>query len=132
MQYGAVRQLALEIINMGVVDSAEIERAIALKIEGDYDGATTELKHILEASPDHPVAHHQLGLIYGFTGEFDESIAELEKAIGLDEANLVCRNDLALTQSMLGMYDEAKAGFEYVLSVDPENDVAKKNMAFFA
>ena len=116
---------------MGVVMSQHLDRAVALKIDGDYDGALAVLKEILADDPDLSEAHHQLGLVYGFTGEFDASLEELERAVSLDGTNLGTRLDLAKTYAMLGMYDEAKAGFEYVLACDPGNELAKQQLAFF-
>lgn len=117
---------------MGTLVKTSLERAIALKVEGKYTEAIAELQSILGETPDCSEAHHQLGLVYGFTGEFDESLLELQKAAELDPESISVRNDLALTYAMLGMYDEAKAGFEEVLRRDPGNEVALKNMTFFA
>lgn len=116
---------------MGVAVSQHLERAITLKIEGDYDAAVAALKAILADEPDLSEAHHQLGLVYGFTGEFDESLAELERAVSLDGTDLTTRLDLAKTYAMLGMYDEARAGFEHILSEEPDNEVAKQQLSFF-
>ena len=120
-----------EIYPMGVAMSQHLERAIAFKVEGNYDAAVATLKELLAEDPDLSEAHRQLGLVYGFTGEFDASLEELEKAVSLDGSNLGTRIDLAKTFAMLGMYDEAKTGFEYVLSVDPDNEIAKQQLAFF-
>jgi tetratricopeptide (TPR) repeat protein len=116
---------------MGVAMGQHLEHAIALKVAGNYDAAVAALKEILAEDPDQSEAHHQLGLVYGFTGEFDESVEELERAIALDGSNLSTRIDLAKTYAMLGMYEEARLGFEYVLQEEPDNEVAKHNLAFF-
>jgi tetratricopeptide (TPR) repeat protein len=116
---------------MGVAMGQHLEQAIALKIEGNYDAAVACLKEILAENPNQSEAHHQLGLVYGFTGEFDASLEELEAAVSLDGGNLGTRIDLAKTQAMLGMYEEARSGFEYVLAIEPGNEVAKQQLSFF-
>src|SRR5262245_17333449 len=85
-----------------------LQRGIALKVEGNYEAAEREFKAVLEAVPDCASAHHQLGLVFGFTGLFDESLDALKRSVELDGAGLQARNDLALTYTMLGMLDEAK------------------------
>jgi tetratricopeptide (TPR) repeat protein len=117
---------------MGTLVKTTLDRAIALKVEGNYPDAIAELRAILRESPDCSEAHHQLGLVFGFTGEFEDSLAELKRAADLDPSSIPIQNDLALTYAMLGMYDEAKAGFEEVLRRDPANEVALKNITFFS
>ncbi|HZO90750.1 MAG TPA: tetratricopeptide repeat protein [Chthonomonadaceae bacterium] len=109
-----------------------LDRGISFKVEGRYDEAVAEFRHILEEDPNSSDAHHQLGLVYGFTGMFDESLEELRHAAMLAPARTDIRNDLALTYSMLGMYDEAREEFEEVLRRDPNNEKALKNLQFFA
>ncbi|HEX5323733.1 MAG TPA: tetratricopeptide repeat protein [Capsulimonadaceae bacterium] len=112
--------------------SAEyLERAVGYKTDGNYEEALSELNALLKYSPDHPEAHHQIGLIHGFTGDFDQSLAELRRAVELDPESTLLRNDLALTYTMLGMYDEAKEQFARVLERDRENQVALRNLTYF-
>lgn len=107
-----------------------LARGIACKIEGRYDEALAEIKAVLESSPDHAEAHHQLGLVYGFVGLFDESLTELESATELNPSGVLARNDLALTYTMLGRYDEAKSEFALVLAKDEQNDIALRNLTY--
>lgn len=107
-----------------------LERGVAYKLEGRYDEATVEFRHLLTENGDHAEAHHQLGLVLGFIGDFETSLAELEQATRLDPSNTLSRNDLALTYTMLGMYNEAKAEFARVLAQDQGNDVARRNLTY--
>ena len=107
-----------------------LERGIAYKLEGRYNEATVEFRHLLTENEEHAEAHHQLGLVLGFIGDFDTSLSELEQATRLDPGNTLSRNDLALTYTMLGMYDEAKAEFARVLAQDQGNDVARRNLTY--
>jgi Flp pilus assembly protein TadD len=107
------------------------QRGVAMKVDGRYEEATAELLAVLEERPDYAPAHHELGLVYGFTGMFDESIEELKRAVELEPSDLKGRNDLALTYAMLGMNEEARAGFETVLEMDPTNATALRNIVYF-
>ncbi len=107
-----------------------MERAVQHKIQGEYDDAVALLKGVLDESPDHPEAHHQLGLVYGFTGLFDESTEEMETAARLAPADIPILIDLGKTHTMLGEYEKAIPVFERVLELDPSNDEATKNLKF--
>ena len=109
---------------------ARLEKAIAHKIVGEYDDAVDLLKSVLSDAPDHSQAHHQLGLVYGFTGLFDESMEELEAAAGLEPASVPILIDLGMTLSMLGEVERAIPVFERVLEFDPANEKAINNLKF--
>jgi Flp pilus assembly protein TadD len=116
---------------MEMVGNLHLERAIAHKVEGDYEAAIAELRQALIEEPNSAEAHHQLGLVFGFVGEFDDSLSSLKRAVDLRQDNVPVLNDLAKTYAMLGMYEEARAGFEEVLRLDPGNETARQNMMFF-
>lgn len=111
--------------------TGKLDSAIAHKNAGEYDLAEADLRAVLETEPDCAEAHHQLGLVYGFTGQFDEAVEELKRAAELAPDSVTILNDLGLTYAMIGMYDEARAVFEQVLRIDPGNAVAKKNLSYF-
>lgn len=111
--------------------AAYLERAIGFKIEGKYEEALDELQALLSTCPDLAEAHHQLGLIMGFTGDFEQSLSELRRAVDIEPESTLLRNDLALTYTMLGMYDEAKEQFARVLERDRENQIALRNLTYF-
>jgi tetratricopeptide (TPR) repeat protein len=108
-----------------------LQRGVALKVEGNYEAALQEIQAVLEAAPNSPAAHRELGLVLGFTGMFDESLEALKKTKELDPTWLDARNDLGLTYAMLGMVDEAKREFEEVLELDPTNSTAQRHIVFF-
>ena len=117
---------------MGSHGNSNLDRGIALKVEGRYEEAVTEFQELLNQDPNSTDAHHQLGLVYGFIGLFDESIEELQKAVVLAPTRVEARVDLALTLSMLGEYDQAKSEFEEVLRRDPANKRALDSLQFFS
>jgi len=106
-------------------------RAMGHKVDGNYAEALAELRAILSEHPDQAEAHHQLGLILGFSGDFDPSLVELQRAVQLSPDNALIRNDLALTYTMLGMYDDAKVQFARVLQIDRDNQTALRNLTYF-
>ena len=92
---------------MGSHGNSNLDRGIALKVEGRYDEAITEFRELLSQDPNSSDGHHQLGLVFGFIGLFDELIEELQKAVMLAPTRVEARVDLALTCSMLGEYEKA-------------------------
>lgn len=117
---------------MGSHANPYMERGIAFKVEGRYEEAITEFRHLVNEDPNSSDGHYQLGLVYGFTGLFDESIEELQHASTLAPTRVDIRLDLALTFTMLGMYEEAKLEFGEVLRREPNNKRALENMKFLA
>ncbi len=115
---------------MNSESQATLDKAIALKIDGQYDDAVELLQQVLAVEPNSSECRYQLGLVYGFTGMFDESIEELSKASQLAPTSVEIQVDLALTFSMLGMYEEAKCEFEKVLVLDPNNKRALDSIKF--
>lgn len=120
--------MSLQMIE-GTVDE-RLQRAVALKVDGQYGDAEAELRSILESEPDNPQARRELGLVLGFTGLFDESIAELRRAVQLNGGFFQARVDLALTLMMLGEYDEARKELETVLEMDPTNAAALRHIVY--
>ena len=114
---------------MGIQEE-RLERGIAHKLEGRYEEAAAEFQTLLNENPDHPEAHHQMGLVLGFVGQFEASLLALEQAAALAPGSVLARNDLALTYTMLGRYEEAKAEFARVLEQDHGNDVARRNLTY--
>jgi Flp pilus assembly protein TadD len=113
-----------------VTASERLQRALAYKNEGCYPEALTELEALVALFPAEAEAHHQLGLVLGFTGDFDASVEALRQAVVLEPSNMLLHNDLALTYTMLGMFDEAKQEFACVLQHDRDNQVALRNMTY--
>ena len=111
--------------------SERFQRALVHKVDGRYSEALADLRAFLKDCPDDSEAHHQLGLVLGFTGEFDPSLKALHRAVELAPDNTLIRNDLALTYTMLGMYDEAKDEFARVLARDRQNQTALRNLTYF-
>jgi Flp pilus assembly protein TadD len=120
-----------EWVKANMTTAERIEKALALKSDGQYDEALQVLRELLAEEPSNAEGRHQCGLVLGFTGDFDQSLQELKQAVVLAPDNALIRNDLALTFTMLGMYEEAKLEFSAVLQNDQQNQVALRNLTYF-
>lgn len=78
-------------------ESAEelYEKAQALVTQGDLDAATRQLQAILELSPDFPLAHNDLAVIFYQIGAKDEALSHYEKAAALAPGNSTFQKNLA-------------------------------------
>ena len=74
---------------------------------GWFEGAVALLQDVLAEEPDQAQAHHELGLVYGFTTRLEESLEELERAAALQPSSRAFRHDLGLTYAMVGEFDKA-------------------------
>jgi radical SAM superfamily enzyme YgiQ (UPF0313 family)/glycosyltransferase involved in cell wall biosynthesis/ADP-heptose:LPS heptosyltransferase/predicted O-methyltransferase YrrM len=92
-------------------------------ISGDIAGAVNDLERLLEASPDHALAHNDLGVLYFRLGDKEKAQKHYEAAVMAQSGNLTFIKNLA------GFYhivqkDTEKALQLYIkgLSINP-NDV---------
>jgi len=70
-------------VDMGQLTS-EINGAIALSNAGNVDGAVTAYEAILAKTPQIPLVHHNLGMLYGKKGDVAKAQGELQQSIDLD------------------------------------------------
>jgi tetratricopeptide (TPR) repeat protein len=70
-------------VDMGLL-TGDINAAIALSSAGDVDGAVAAYEAILAKTPQIPLVHHNLGMLYGKKGDTAKAEAELQKSIDLD------------------------------------------------
>ncbi len=84
-----------------------------------YDEITALLKEAVELSPDDPVNHYKLGLIYDFKKEYDNAIGAYKKAIELKPDNARALNALGRLYMKTGRLSEAKETLEAAKKADP-------------
>jgi len=84
-----------------------------------YDEITVLLKEAVELSPDDPVNHYKLGLIYDFKKEYDNAIGAYKKAIELKPDNARTLNALGRLYMKTGRLTEAKETLEAAKKADP-------------
>ncbi|MCF8144164.1 MAG: tetratricopeptide repeat protein [Deltaproteobacteria bacterium] len=63
--------------------------------EGQQAEAIQELEKIVEKSPDHALAHNDLGVLYYGQGEKQKALTHYEKAAGLEPENATFQKNLA-------------------------------------
>lgn len=73
----------------------------------------------VQKSPDHPQAHHGLGVAYLRGHQLDPAIQEFEKALRLDPGNFLYRVHLGQALEQVGQLDRAVALFEEAIRSDP-------------
>lgn len=76
---------------------------------------------LLAIDPEHPVAHHEKGLIFSRLGRLPEAISAMQAACAADPANPVAANNLAVMLSDAGRKGEALDQFRRALALQPGN-----------
>jgi Flp pilus assembly protein TadD len=78
------------------LSAPRIDLAIAYNHAGDLEAAEHHLLLALESSPDHPIAHNELGIVYRKTGRFAEARKSYEAALAIFPGYHYARRNLAI------------------------------------
>jgi tetratricopeptide (TPR) repeat protein len=75
----------------------EEERNLALaayynNVQGDVERAIDAYERVLAASPDHAIAHNNLGLLYAFVGDYERAARSVDRAVAIDSTALSLSN----------------------------------------
>jgi Flp pilus assembly protein TadD len=98
------------------------EKAQALVAQGDLEGAVRELEGILAVSPDFPLAHNDLAVIYYQNGAKEDALLHYEKAAALAPGNSIFQKNLADFYFVEGRdVDGAVAIYLELLRKEPRN-----------
>jgi len=81
--------------------------ARALKEDGDYDGAMTHLRTVLEQFPRDRVVRNELGRVLFLQKRYADAVKEFEQTLSIDPEDLQAHYNLMLCYNGLG--DDAKA-----------------------
>jgi Flp pilus assembly protein TadD len=81
--------------------------ARALKEDGDYDGAMTHLRIVLEQFPRDRVVRNELGRVLFLQKHYADAVKEFERTLSIDPEDLQAHYNLMLCYNGLG--DDAKA-----------------------
>ena len=81
--------------------------AKALREDGDYAGAVTRLKTVLDQFPRDRVVHNELGRVLFLEKRYADAVAEFDRTLAIDPEDLQAHYNLMLCYNGLG-YD-AKA-----------------------
>lgn len=107
------------------VSGPRIDLGIAKHREGDLESAEHYLLSALDLSPDHPVVHNELGIIYRKTGRFAESRRSYEAALAVYPGYHHARRNLGvLCDLYLADLECALASYEAYMQTVPGDDQA--------
>jgi predicted O-linked N-acetylglucosamine transferase (SPINDLY family) len=83
---------------------------------------------VLDAAPEHPLAHALLGSLLGASGRLDAALEHLQTAVRLDPSAAALRSDLGNVLRALDRMQEAEAAYRDAISIDPEFPGAHRNL----
>lgn len=85
-------------------------------------------RQAVEANPDDPRAHNNLGVALAGTGKTQEALAEYRRALELNDQSSQTHNNLGSALAEEGRLDEALAQFEKAVELNPDNGRAHSNL----
>jgi Flp pilus assembly protein TadD len=107
------------------VSGPRIDLGIAKHRAGDLESAEEHLVKALELSPDHPVVHNELGIIYRKTGRFAAARRSYEAALAVYPGYHHARRNLGvLCDLYLADLECALSSYEAYMTTVPGDDQA--------
>ncbi|MBU2500806.1 tetratricopeptide repeat protein [bacterium] len=114
-------------------DLARMVQAGALALrEGDIPGALGLFEKVIEAFPDRPEGHNNLGALYTSLGEFARAEACFDRVLQLipDNGNILYNR--GLVRARQEKFETARLDFEAVLALNPLDPDAHNNLGVAA
>jgi tetratricopeptide (TPR) repeat protein len=113
-------------------DSASLRTKLAeaLRLQGDFDEAITELRAAIKLEPRSARAYSGLGLALRAQRNLPESTAAYQEAIRLDPDLIDAHNGLAVVLANQGKLNDAVAEFREIIRVDPDSAIGHYNLAY--
>ncbi|MFG0334024.1 MAG: tetratricopeptide repeat protein [Maioricimonas sp. JB049] len=84
------------------------DEAVALKDNGDLEGAVAKLREVLEIEPGHTDSHSALAVYLQKLGKYDESIAHAQKVVELLPNDPFSYTQLSVIYMRCGRIPEAE------------------------
>lgn len=106
---------------------ADLDRALALHKQQQFDAAAKIYRAILQAAPEHADALQLLGAIEGQQGRYDSAIPLLRRAVVAAPDSAVAHNNLGNALASVQRHADALACFERSLQLKPDNPKALRN-----
>lgn len=91
-------------------------------------------RRILQASPNSPIGHLYISVVFMQLGEFDSALVEtriVEKLVGSDTIDFRIPRQLGIIYGNLGERDSARKYFKIALDVAPENPMLMQHIGTF-
>jgi tetratricopeptide (TPR) repeat protein len=109
--------------------TAHIKLAEAIRLQGKFPEAITELREALRLDPRSVLAHTDLGLILRAQGDLPGAVAEYQEAIRLDPDWADAYNGLAVTHANQRRIDLAVDEFRQMIRIDPGSTLGYYNLS---
>lgn len=98
-----------------------LKKALSLQQRGKLKGAADICREILAASPGHPEALHQLGMISRQSGQLEEAVQLMVQSLQADSNNVTALGDLAAVLQDQGRFPQSLQFYEAALALSPRN-----------
>ena len=114
-------------------ESAEVERLLKRGYDADVHGRSQEARmyyeQVLAAVPNHPEAHHRLGILADQAGDFAKAERHYQKAMRAkpDDADLL--NDLGYSYFLQGRAVESERYLNQALKLEPKHPHVRENLS---
>ncbi len=84
------------------------DAAVALKDQGDLEGAITKLNEILVSDPNHVLTHSALAVNLQKTGKLEEAVAHARKVTEIEPQDAFSFTQLSVICQRCGLIQEAE------------------------
>ena len=118
-----------EVQARAVGGNACLARARRLVQNGDYAGAIEEFTMALEAFPDDPVVHFEMGTACVHAGRPESAKAQFEEALRLKDDLVKARVSLGLLLASQNKLDQAVEQFRRALTQTPDDALLRVKLA---
>lgn len=112
---GAIRYFSKSIEEMPEFALAYHNRAIAYKLEGDYEAANVDLERALALNEEVSVFYFTLAKLSELVSDDDAARSYYQKALDKNPNYLEARTNYSLLQKTLGNYEEALSNLEAIV-----------------
>jgi Tfp pilus assembly protein PilF len=96
--------------------------------EGQCEAVDRSYQSVLAINPDHPVAHHRLGLLAAKRANYGDAAEHLQAAIKAGSPSADLLSDLGFVLYMQDRLDEAETHLRAALKSDPTHARARNNL----
>jgi tetratricopeptide (TPR) repeat protein len=110
--------------------SGRTKLAEALRLQGRFDEAVTELNEALRLDPASARAYSGLGLTLRGQRKGTEAVAAYREAIRCDADLIEAHNGLAVVLAGQGQLEEAVTEFRQIIRIDPDSAIGYYNLAY--